>query len=201
VNVSNKSLQPTAAAPPHSFEEAQYHLCMNYSPLNDACWSSAEVKTETMLPLITAFKHWREWEQSHVKRTVEQIAIKTVKLIIAELDYLPEQARNQCRKVYNTATALEAAQAAWDIEAIDNIAQMKFGESGAIREAKWPTLDATKEASWAAAEAGWGAKRAEAATSSAARAAAYAAKAAMAEKTTPDNVLRAACQLWIEAAS
>ena len=174
---------------------------MNYSPLNDACWSSAEAKSEAMLPLIAAFKDWREWDQSHVKRTVEQIAIQTVKQIIAEMDYLPEPTRNQCRKVFNTTTALEAAQVAWDMGVIEDCARMTQGEAGAIREAKWATFEATKQASWAAAEAGWGAKRVEAATWSAAKVAAHAANAAMAEKANPDDVLRAACQLWVKAAS
>jgi hypothetical protein len=154
-----------------------------------------------MLPLVAAFKDWRQWNQSHVKRTVEQIAIQTVKLIIAEMDYLPEEARNECRKVFNTTTALEAAQAACDIGVIEDCGRSKLGEAGAIREAKWATYEATKIASWAASEAGWGAKRVEAATWSAARAAAYAAKAAMAEKANPDHVLSTACQLWIKAAS
>ena len=171
---------------------------MDYSPLNDACWSSVKVKTEAMLPLIVAFSGWQEWNQSHVKWTVEQIAILTVKRIIAEMDYLPEKIRIQCRNVFNKTTALAAAQAAWDIGAIEDCARMKLGEAGAIREAKWATYEAAKEASWAAAEAGWGAKRAKAATWLAARATANAAQAAMAEKANPDNVLRAACQLWVE---
>lgn len=174
---------------------------MIYSPLSDACWSSTEVRTEAMLPLIAAFKDWREWDQSRVKWMVEQIAILTVKRIIAEMDYLPEKTRKKCRDVFNTKTALEAAQAACDLGVIEDCARMKPGEAGAIREAKWATYEATDSASWAAAEAGWGAKRAEVATSSAATAAANAARAAMAEKANPDNVLRAACQLWIEAAS
>jgi hypothetical protein len=174
---------------------------MNYDPINDACWSSVEVRTEAMLPLIVAFKGWREWDQSHIKWTVEQIAIQTVKRIIAEMDFLPETARIQYRNVFNTTTALEAAQAAWDINVIEDCARMKLGEAGAIREAKWATYEAAQDASWAAAEAGWGAKRAEAVTWSAAKAAANAARAAMAQKANPDNILRAACQLWIEAAS
>jgi hypothetical protein len=154
-----------------------------------------------MLPLIAAFKDWREWDQSHIKGTVEHIAIQTVKLIIAEMDYLPGNTRNLCRNAFNTKTALETAQAAWDMDVIEDCARMKIGEAAAIREVKWATYEATREASWAAAEAGWGAKRVGEATSSAARAAACAAKAAMAEKANPDNVLRVACQLWIEAAS
>src|ERR1035441_2211880 len=132
---------------------------MDYSPLNDACWSSAEVKAQAMLPLIAAFKDWRQWNQSHLKRTVEQIVIHTVKLVIAEMDYLPEQTRSKCRKVFNTTTALEAAQAAWAIGVIEDCARSKLGEAGAIREAKWATYEATKIASWAASEAGWGGKR------------------------------------------
>ena len=112
---------------------------MNYEPISDACWSSVEVRTEAMLPLIVAFKDWREWDQSHVKWTVEQIAIQTVKRIIAEMDYLPEKTRNQCRNVFNTTTALEAAQTAWDIGVIEDCARMKLGEAGAIWEAKWAT--------------------------------------------------------------
>jgi len=173
---------------------------MNFSPLNDACWSSIEVKTEAMLPLIAAYKDWREWDQSHVKETVEQIAIQTVRLILAELDYLPERTRTQCRNVFNTLTALEAAQAACDIGLIEDCARVKLGEADAIREAKWATYQATKEASWATAEAGWGAKGVERVTCLAASAAANAAKAATAEKTNPDKVLRAAVQLWIKAA-
>jgi hypothetical protein len=174
---------------------------MNYEPISGACWSSVEVKTEAIIPLIAAFKNWREWDQSHVKWTVEQIAILTVKRIIAEMDWLPEKTRNECRNVFNTTTALEAAQAAWDRSAIEDCARMKLGEAGAIREAKWAACDATQEASWSAAEAAWGAKRVEEATSSAAKAAASAARAAMSEKANSDNVLRAACQLWIESAS
>jgi membrane protein involved in colicin uptake len=174
---------------------------MNYEPINNACWSSEEVKTETMLPLVAAFKDWRRWDQQRIKQTVEQIAILTVKRIIAEIDYLPEKTRNQCRNVFDTTTALEAAQAASDRGVIENCARMKRGEAGAIREAKWAAYDATWEASWSAAEAAWGVKRVEEATSSAAKAAANAARVAMAEKASPDNILRAACQLWIEAAS
>lgn len=158
------------------------------------------MKAHAMLPLVAAFKDWRQWNQSHVKRTVEQIAIQTVKLVIAEMDYLPEETRNQCRKVFNTTTALEAAQAAWDIGVIEDCARSKLGEASAIREAKWATYEATKIASWAAAEAGAGAKGVGA-TWSAATAAAYAAKAAMAERANPDLVLATACQLWIEAAT
>ena len=154
-----------------------------------------------MLPLIVVFKDWREWDQSRVKWTVEQIAILTVKRIIAEMDWLPEKTRNQCRNVFNTTTALEAAQAGWDRGVIEDCARMKLGEPSAIRVAKSAAYDAAGEASWSAAEAAWGAQRVGEATSSAAKAAANAARAAMAEKASPDNILRAACQLWIEAAS
>jgi hypothetical protein len=173
---------------------------MNYEPINDACWSSVEVRNEAMSPLVAVLKDWQDWDQSHIKRTVEQIAIQTVKQIIAEMNYLPEKTRNQCRNVFNTTTALEAAQAAWNIEVIEDCARMKLGEASAIREAKWATYEAARDASWAAAEAGGGAKKAIEATSSAATAAASAARAAMAEKTSPDNILRIVCQLWIEAA-
>ncbi len=173
--------------------------------LDQAAWGKIrEAKIATVAMFLEAEKqatHWQEWDQSHVKRTVEQIAILTIKRIIAEMDCLPEETRNQCRNVFNTETALEAAQAAYDLNVIEDCARMKPGEAGAMREAKWATYEAAKNASWAAAEAGWGAKRAEAATSSAATAAANAARAAMAEKANPDNILRAACQLWIEAAS
>lgn len=181
--------------------EAQYRLGFCYGPLEGACWSSIEVKTEAMLSLIAAFKDWREWDQAHVKWTVEQIVILTVKRIIAEMDYLPETTRNLCRNVFNTATALEAAQATVDMGGIEECARMKVGETAMIREAKWATYEAAKNARWAAADAGWGAIRAEAATSGAAQAAAAAAQAAVAEKAHPDNILRVACQLWIEAAS
>ena len=172
---------------------------MNYEPINNACWSSVEVRTETMLPLVAAFKNWREWDQQRIKQAVEQIAILTIKRIIAEIDYLPEKTRNLCRNVFDTTTALKAAQAAADIGVIEECARMKLGEAGAIREGKWAAYDAAWEASWSAAESAWGVKRVEEATSSAAKAAASAARVALAEKASPDNILRAACQLWIEA--
>jgi hypothetical protein len=169
---------------------------MNFSPLNDACWSSQESRTEALLPLVAAFKDWREWGQSHVKWTVEQITILTIKRIIAEMGCLPERARNQCRHVFNTTTALEAALAAQD----SSLWELAPGIEG-NREAKNAAYMATRRASEAAVFAGAGAKYFGNVTSDAADAAAYAAKAAMAEKANPDSVLRAACQLWIEAAN
>jgi hypothetical protein len=144
-----------------------------------------------MLPLIAALKDWKEWDQSHVIWTVEQIAIQTVKQIIAEMECLPENTRSQCRTVINTKTALEAAHAASD--SASAVAEKKLSGLHAMR--------AASEASWAAAEAAWGTKRVGETTFSAAKAAAHAAQAAVAEKTSPDNILRAACQLWIKAAS
>jgi hypothetical protein len=158
---------------------------LDYSPLYDACWSNTEVRAEAMPPLATAFKDRQEWDQSHVTWTVEQIAIQTVRRIIAKMEYLPERTRMQCRNAFNTTTALGAAQAACDLGAIEDCARMKMGEPGAIREANWATYNAAKQASWAAAEAGWGPKRAGEVTRTAARAAACAARAAMADKANP----------------
>ncbi len=101
--------------------------------------------------------------------------------------FLPEKIQNQCRNAADLRAALEAAQEAGGITPI--------AESGHYSVAG---LRAVERASWSAAEAAWGAKRA---TQQAAREAAWAAEAAAQDKANPDDVLRAACQLWIQAAS
>jgi hypothetical protein len=175
---------------------------MDYSPLYDACWSSPGVKSKAMLPLTAALKHWRTWDQPRIKRAVEQIAIHTVRQIIAEMDYLPDESRTKCRQAFDTKTALEAAQAACDLPAILECTVRKRGQHGPTGQAPCTaTSQAAMEASWAAAEAGWGAKRAGEATGSAARAAVFAAEAALGAGRNPDHVLCTACTLWIEAAN
>jgi hypothetical protein len=160
-----------------------------WRPLEDATWSSSQARENAMLPFRAIYNDLSTWPQRRLKCAVETIAILTVSRIFAEIKPLPEEIRDKCRKVTDTMAALEAAQEVSTVSL-----------SGGIGQGKWELREAASQASFAAAEAGWGAIRAAWTLLELARTAAKAAVAAKILGASSDDVLRKACQIWIEAA-
>jgi hypothetical protein len=160
-----------------------------WRPLEDAKWSCNRAREEAMLPFRSIYNDLSTWPQQRLKGAVETIAILTIRRIFAEMKPLPEKIRNQCRNVSDVTAALEAAQEASAVSL-----------SGEIGQGKWELREAASQASSAAAEAGWGAIRAAWTLLELASTAAKAAVAAKILGASSDDVLRKACQIWIEAA-
>ena len=81
-----------------------------YAPIKDACWTSREASEAAMLPLITAYNDWSEWDDERLKNAAQIIATSTINRIIAEMNYLPEEIRHRCRTATDLTSALEAVQ-------------------------------------------------------------------------------------------
>ena len=62
-------------------------------PLNDARWSSSEVRTQALLPLIAALSDWAQWSSTRQQQWAKIVSINTVKRVISELPYFPDNIR------------------------------------------------------------------------------------------------------------
>jgi len=82
--------------------------CIDLRPLNDAEWSTDELRTEWMLKVYSVWEHSLDWPEDVLLRRVQRLVIETVRQIISQLPNLPDDIREQCR----LATTLEQAQVA-----------------------------------------------------------------------------------------
>jgi len=80
-------------------------------PLNDACWSSAAVRTQHLVPVLEAYWEWGEWSSSRRQRVIAQVCLLTVTRLIAELPGLEEAGRQPCRAARTLNEAAAAARA------------------------------------------------------------------------------------------
>ena len=164
-----------------------------WKPLEDAAWSSDAVRENEMLPLRIAYSDLSTWHRKQLKFAVEAIAIFSVREILASIERLPKEVRDQCRSVNTTKQALEAANKAVSA-AYECWHEAHPGES-------WHRIvKVADQMGYAAMEAAWGAMRAASALEESASAVAKAADAASTWGANPDEVLRQACAIWIEAA-
>lgn len=160
-----------------------------WRPLEDAKWSNSRNREEAMMPLRAVYNDLSTWPRQRLKSAVETISILTISRIFGEINSLPEEIRNQCRKATDTMAALAAVQEA-------TTASLR----GEIGQGKWDLHEAASQASFAVADSGWGGIGA---AWSLLELAGTAAKVALfLEKTgaSPDDVLRKVCQIWVEAA-
>jgi hypothetical protein len=165
-----------------------------WKPLEDAAWSSEALREDVMLLLRIAYHDFDTWHPKRLESAVETVSILTVRRILAEIEWLPEEFREECRDAVTQHQAFEAANKA---------ASAWFSvrkESALPTESGWDLEDALKQIAWAAAGAGWGAMRAAGTLKEFASAAAKLADAASGSGADPDDVLRKACQIWILAA-
>jgi hypothetical protein len=167
-----------------------------YGAIMDACWTSNTARQEAILPLIAAYRDCAAWPQDRLKKTVQTIAMLTVNRIIAEINY-PEELRNECRNATDLTAALKAAQ---EVASVPFLSESQRAFAGNYR-AYLAAQNAADRAGWSAAEAAWGTKRATQVAHEAASAAAHAADASALSNRNPDDVLRTACQLWLDASA
>jgi hypothetical protein len=139
--------------------------------INDARWSSNEIRTKHLLPVIVAYWGWKGWDETKKKAIINKVVIYTVNRIISELPHLKENSREQCRKAKTIKEARAAAYAA----------------------------DAAAYADYAAYAAAANADYAAYAAAYAAVADADAAADAAAADAAADVVLIKVCKLWIQA--
>jgi hypothetical protein len=159
-------------------------------PLNDARWSSDEVMTTAMIRLAMAYIGWSRWSVGRQRAVMSQVALETVRHLIAELPGLPADLRRQCQTAETLYDAADAARA---------VARAAGAADVARADAAW--------AARAAAVAADAARAAAVAARAAARAAAEAAAVVRGERLpdwdapdhAADHILQTAVQLWIDA--
>ena len=86
--------------------------------INDARWSSDEVRTRTMLPMLASISRWAVWTATQKQAFVSAVAIRFVREVVSMLSSLPDSVRQACREVQTlddakAAAEAEAAQAAY----------------------------------------------------------------------------------------
>jgi hypothetical protein len=150
--------------------------------LNDAPWSTDELRTEHMLRLDEALRPWATANQNQRVNFVRRVAILTVNQVISALPYLSDEIRLKCRDAKDLDAASDAAS---------------YAASAASYAASAASY-AASAASYAASAASYAAS----AASYAASAASYAASAASdAASAASDEVMISTVNLWIEASA
>jgi hypothetical protein len=167
-----------------------------YTAITDACWTRSNAREEAMRPIIAAYSDWDIWGEERRKKTVKAIAILTVNRIIGEMEILPVQVRKQCRDANDLTAALAAAQDVGSLSLLEGNWRADDAEDYQLKRAAQSAAD---RAALSSAEAAWGSKRATEAAHEAACAAAHVAEVALISKSNPDDVLRSACKLWMDA--
>jgi len=84
-------------------------------PLNDAPWSSDEVRTEAMLPLLVSLAWWADADEARRKRFTDAVAFRTIRevLPIALRAAGLELPAVRCESAKDLAEAADAAAAAY----------------------------------------------------------------------------------------
>ena len=77
--------------------------------LNDGPWSSDQVRTAHLLPVMAAYWDWGTWTAARQLATIQRVAILTVHRLVATLPGLPDDVRAQCRAAHTLAQAESAA--------------------------------------------------------------------------------------------
>ena len=80
--------------------------------LNDARWSSDEVRTKALLPFISALSDWSSWSKARQQRWATLVAVRTVNRVVANLPRVSKELQNLCQKA---ATLVEAKEAAYKV--------------------------------------------------------------------------------------
>ena len=192
-------------------------------PLNDLFVSDLR-RTTALLPLMSVLWDWTHWSPTSKQSFVEELAIRTVNLIIAKLPYISAENRKQCENANTLAAAgaaadaaraaagtagaaADAARAARAAGAAAGAAYAAARAAGAAADAAHTAADAaTRAAADAAADTAARAADTARAANAAARAADAAARAARGAADAADTVTAAdsigdiACQLWVDAA-
>jgi hypothetical protein len=163
--------------------------CVDIRPLNDARWSSDELRTEWMIKVYDALEGSLDWPKDKLQTWITNVIISLVKEIISELPGLNIQIKKQCKVVTNLREAAGAARAVRTAYAATAVA------AAAAADAADAAYAATAVAAAAAAADAYARAAAYADTAyAAADAAAYADAYAV---VASDKVLIKCCQIWI----
>jgi hypothetical protein len=179
--------------------------------LNDAPWSSDEVRTMHLLPVGVALYDWAEWPEERRQEFAKRVAEQTIRVIV------PMALRQAAKANPKFAADLEAAAKLCADEGTESAAAWSASASAAAAAARSAAASAARSAAWWAAEsaarsaAWWAAESAAAARSAAASAAESAAESAESAARSAawwaaesaarsDEPLIAICHIFIEAA-
>jgi len=170
-------------------------------PLNDAPWSSDEVRTQAMLPLLVSLAWWADADEARRKRFTNAVALRTIREVLPialraaglELSAVRcESAKDLAEASAAVAVAVNAADAARAVADAVAYADAAY----AVNDAAYAAVnaaDAARAAARAAAYVVAAANAARAAT--VAYAVAYAVVVAAA---AADKVLTLTCLIWHE---
>src|SRR5262245_37706993 len=147
--------------------------------LNDASWSSDQIRTEQMIRLTVALSDWATWPNERERAWVDRVVVETVKQIIAELPKIPADLQAACRAVTTRSEARDVSRRV-RAQFADAAAAYAYAADAAAYAADAAAAAAAAAAYAYAADAA--AYAADAAAASAAYAAAAAADAAYAER-------------------
>ena len=81
-------------------------------PLNDGPWSSNEVRTAALLPVMAALWQWSTWTSKQRQQWTTSVVLDTVREIVSQLPGLPLTLRKDCQAITTLSGAAQAAVAA-----------------------------------------------------------------------------------------
>jgi hypothetical protein len=154
--------------------------------LNDAPWSSDEVRTKHLLPVGVALYDWAEWSAERRQEFAKRVAEQTIRVIV------PMALRPAAKANPKFAADLEAAAKLCADEGTESAAESAAARSA--ESAAWSAWSAARSAAESAESAEWSAAR------SAARSAESAAWSAESAAESADEPLIAICRIFVEAA-
>jgi len=177
-------------------------LWPNIQPINDSPWSSNEMRTRALVPLIASYWDWSEWTPEGRKTVMRRVVHEMIQHVIADLPGLTEEIRAQChhaKTLKDDGTATSAA-----VQALMTTKPAGWGSS---TEGLAPGTGTATEEEARLCAAEWTARKTEWAVhaTSGEEAAFWIAKAAhsaaitQTSQSTTDHLLTHMCQIWIRA--
>ena len=123
-------------------------------PLNDGPWSSDQVRTAAVLPVLAALWDWPTWTSARRQAWTRDVVLHTVTEIVSRLPGLDAAVAQACRE----ATDLKAAEKAAAAAAAEAAAEAEWAAARAARAAVWAAAAAAaRAAAEAARSAAWAA--------------------------------------------
>jgi len=86
--------------------------CIDLRPLNDADWSTDELRTEWMLIVYSVWEHSLDWPPNILARRAKQVVLDVVRQIISELPDTAQESADAAARAAADAAAAYAADAA-----------------------------------------------------------------------------------------
>jgi len=169
-------------------------LWPNIQPINDSPWSSNDMRTRALVPLLASYWDWSEWTPEGRKTVIRRVVHEMIQHVIADLPGVTEEVRAQCR--HTKTLKDDGAAASASVQALMTTKPAGWGSSATEEEARLCAAE------WAARKTEWAVHAA-----SGEEAAFWIAKAAHSAAITQtsqnatDHLLTRICQIWIRAAT